>query len=116
MITSSDTTLHFPAMPLSDSIDEIQKQLETVTNSVYRRKIVENDDHQLLITWQNDTTCVDYLMHIVKIRHNLYQIAFAVQKYKVIETKFDQRMDKIAIRRLLNDPVKCVSLILGIAG
>ena len=101
-------------MQLSDSIDEIQQQLEFVTNAVYRRKIVENDNNQLLIAWQNDTTCIDYIMHIVKIRYNLYQIAFAVQKYREIETRFDQRMDKTEIRRLLKDPVKCVSLMLGI--
>ena len=101
-------------MHLTDSIDEIQQQLEAVTNAVYRRRIVENDDHQLLIAWQNDTTCVDYLMHIVKIRYNSYQIAFAVQKYKIIETRFDQRMDKPAILRLLKDPRQCVLLMLGL--
>ena len=112
MIAASAIILLFPAMNLSASIDEIQQQLESVTNTVYRRKIVENDDQQLLIAWQNDTTCVDYLMHIVKIRHNLYQIAFAIQKYKVIETRFDQRVDKIHLARLLTDPRKCVSLML----
>lgn len=104
-------------MPATDPrIDEIQRELEAVTNAVYQRKIVEDDQNQLLLAWQNDTTKVDYLLHILRLKYHSYQVAFAVQKYRDIETRYDQRMNDMELRRLLSDPRRCVQLMLGQRG
>jgi hypothetical protein len=106
----------FPVSPMTPSdprIDAIQQHLEAVTNTLYKRKVVENDDHQLLIAWQNEDTKVDYLLHIMKLKFHSYQVAFAIQKYRDIETRYDARLSDIELRRLLADPMRCVRLMLG---
>ncbi len=99
--------------PSDPRIDAIQQNLEAVTNTIYKRKVVENDDHQLLLAWQNEDTKVDYLLHIMKLRFHSYQVAFAIQKYRDIETRYDARLSDVELRRLLADPMRCVRLMLG---
>ena len=99
--------------PSDPRIDAIQQNLESVTNTTYKRKVVENDEHQLLLAWQNEDTKVDYLLHILKLRFHSYQVAFAIQKYRDIETRYDARLSDIELRRLLADPLRCVRLMLG---
>ena len=98
--------------PSDPRIDAIQQHLEAVTNTLYKRKVVENDDHQLLLAWQNEDTKVDYLLHIMKLRFHSYQVAFAIQKYRDIETRYDARLSDVELRRLLADPMRCVRLML----
>ena len=93
-------------------IQNIQLQLESVTNQPFKLKVVQNDENTLLCAWQNETH-VDYLLHVMTRPNLTFQIAFAVQKYHDIETRFDRRMDKIEAKRLLNEPRQCVRYMTG---
>ena len=93
-------------------IRALQDQLESVTNQTFRLRIVENSETNLLCAWQNETH-VDYLLHVMAHRDRTFQIAFAVQKFRDIETRFDRRLDKIEAGRLFNDPRTCVRYLVG---
>ena len=93
-------------------IQNIQLQLESVTNQPFRLKVVQNDETTLLCAWQNETH-VDYLLHVMARSNQRYQIAFAIQKYRDIETRFDRCMDKTEATRLFNDPRQCVRYMTG---
>ena len=95
-----------------EQIRNIQLQLESVTNQPFKLKVVQNDDSTLLCAWQNETH-VDYLLHVMTRSNNHFQVAFAVQKYRDIETRFDRYMDKIEATRLFNDPRQCVRYMTG---
>jgi hypothetical protein len=90
----------------------LEQQLESVTNQPFKRKVVQNDGTTLLCAWQNETH-VDYLLHIMAQDYRTFQVAFAVQKYKNIETRFDRRMERTEFQRLINDPRQCVRYWVG---
>ena len=89
----------------------IQDFLESVTGECYRRKIVENDDQTLLLAWQSDTR-VDYLLHIM-VRQNAPRVAFAIQRYRDIETRYDRTLNPTQFKRLIDDPRLCVMYMVG---
>ena len=45
--------------------------------------------------------------------YRTFQVAFAVQKYRDIETRFDRRMELAEVRRLFDDPRQCVRYLTG---
>ena len=89
----------------------IQDFLESVTGECYRRKIVENDDQTLLLAWQSDTR-VDYLLHIM-VRQNAHRVAFAIQRYRDIETRYDRTLNPTQFKRLIDDPRLGVMYMVG---
>lgn len=93
-------------------IENLENWLESVTGQPFKRKIVQNDEKYLLLAWQNDTH-VDYLFHLIMLNHQSFQVAFAVQRYRDIETHFDRRMSRVELERLLNDPRRCVRYLVG---
>ena len=93
-------------------IQNIQLQLESVTNQPFKLKVVQNDETTLLCAWQNETH-VDYLLHVMARPNQYYQIAFAVQKYRNIETRFDRCLSKLEATRLFSDPRQCVRYMTG---
>ena len=93
-------------------ITAIQDQLESVTGQPFRLRVVENTDTSLLCTWQNETH-VDYLLHVMAYRDRTYQVAFAVQKFRDIETRFDRHLGDAEARRLFADPRGCVRYMTG---
>ncbi len=90
----------------------IQQQLEFVTNQPFRFKVIENDARNLLCAWQNETH-VDYLLHVLTLENRTYQVAFAVQKYRDIETLFDRHLNHLEASRLFSDPRLCVQYMTG---
>lgn len=99
-------------MIVSDAkLKAIQDFLESVTGEFYRRKIVQNDDSALLLAWQSDTR-VDYLLHIMA-RQNRRRVAFAVQRYREIETRYDRTLNLLQFKRLMDDPRLCVMYMVG---
>lgn len=93
-------------------MDAIQEYLESVTGELFQRKVLENDEKSVLITWQNDTR-VGYLFHVIKLGGDFFQVAFAIQRHRDIETHFDRRMNLMAMKRLLDDPRQCVRYMVG---
>ena len=93
-------------------ISSLQQQLESVTGQPFKRKVVQNDDRELLISWQNDTH-VDYLLHVMALDYHTFQVAFAVQKYRDIETRYDHRLERPELDRLFNDARRCVRYMTG---
>ena len=93
-------------------ITALQQQLESVTNQPFKRKVVQNDDTTLLCAWQNETQ-IDYLLHVMALDYRTFQVAFAVQKYKNIETRFDKRLERTEFERLISDPRQCVRYWVG---
>lgn len=93
-------------------VQNIQLQLESVTGQPFKMRVAQNDDKTLLLAWQNETH-VDYLLHIMTHDYRTFQIAFAVQKYRDIETRFDRRMELAEVRRLFDDPRQCVRYMTG---
>ncbi|MBR4985296.1 MAG: hypothetical protein IKY83_06115 [Proteobacteria bacterium] len=93
-------------------VQNIQLQLESVTGQPFRLRVVQNDDKTLLLAWQNETH-VDYLLHIMTHDYRTFQIAFAVQRYRDIETRFDRRLELTEVRRLFDDPRQCVRHMTG---
>ena len=95
-----------------NQIQAIQAQLEFVTGQDFRFWILQNDAAALLCAWQNETH-VDYLLHVIAHSDQSYQIAFAVQRYREIITRFDRRLDKMQALRLFSDPRQCVCYMTG---
>ena len=93
-------------------IRAIQAQLESVTNQTFQFKIVQNDETTLLCTWHNDTH-VDYILHVMALGGYAYQVAFAVQRFRDIETRFDRRLEQLEANRLFSDPRQCVRYMVG---
>ena len=96
-------------------IADIQSVLESVTNQPFRRRIVQNDEKTLLLSWENDSH-VGYLLHVMALDYHTYQVAFAQQRYKDIRTRYDQRLDCLQLDRLFNDPRQCVRYLVGQIG
>ena len=93
-------------------VQNIQLQLESVTAQPFKMRVVQNDEKALLLAWQNDTH-IDYLLHIMTHDYRTFQIAFAIQRYRDIETRFDRKLELAEVRRLFDDPRQCVRYMTG---
>ena len=93
-------------------ITAIHEQLESVTGQPFVFKVVQNDATTLLCAWQNDTH-VDYLLHVMVQRNRLFRVAFAIQRYRDIETYYDRSLTLEETRSLFNNPRQCVRYMTG---
>ena len=93
-------------------IDLLQQVLESVTGQNYTREIAQNSDGVLLIAWKNDTH-INYLLHIVARSYDSFQFCLAQQRWRDIQERYDCRLSKTEMLRLLNDPRQCVRYWVG---
>lgn len=93
-------------------IRAIQMQLESVTNQDFEFKTIQNDETTLLCFWHNESH-IDYMLHVMALGQHAYQVAFAVKRFRDIETRFDRRLEQLEANRLFSDPRQCVRYMTG---
>lgn len=103
---------NMPFLISRTQVQNIQLQLESVTAQPFKMRVVQNDEKTLLLAWQNETH-IDYLLHIMTHDYRTFQIAFAIQRYRDIETRFDRKLELAEVRRLFDDPRQCVRYMTG---
>ncbi len=93
-------------------IDLLQQVLESVTGQDYICRVEQNADGVLLISWKNETH-VDYLMHVLYLSSDAFQFCLAVQRFRDITQRYDRRLSRLELTRLLDDPFQCVRYWVG---
>ena len=96
----------------SSQLSELKKTLESVVNQYFKQEIAENTDQTFLCAWKNETQ-VSYIIHIMRLRFDTYQVCLAVQRYRDIQTRYDRPLTWLEMHRFFSDPRACVRYWVG---
>jgi len=90
----------------------IKDALESVTNQYYKQELDQDTDDTLLCAFRNDTH-VDYLIHIIRLSYNSYQVCLAQQRWRNIITRYDHALSPVEMDRFFSDPRQFICYWIG---